>query len=90
MKRLLFYLMLLSGLGFAASSAWLISDAWVSITIKKFEMESLPVFIFATGIYGLFSNLHYGKAKYKKRMYHYYKDYWIPEDSQTPIRIKKL
>jgi len=85
MKKKLFYMMILSGLGFAISTAWLISELWVSITIKNFDTKTLPTFAIALSIYGLLHVLYYGKSKYK--LHPVSKTHGVGKDSQTPVRL---
>jgi hypothetical protein len=58
--------MLISALGFAISTAWLLYELklqWQYIAYK-FDFDVIPTFAIALGVYGLCSVMYYGKSRY--------------------------
>ncbi len=83
--------MWISATGFATSLVWFAYELWVAFSVKHFDFKSLPIFVIATGVYFAFYVMYYGKTKYKRRVrvIPINKTHGVPEDSQTPVLLKR-
>jgi len=83
--------MLLSMLGFATSTAWLLYELviqWRYIAYR-FNFDVIPTFAIALGIYGLCSVMYHGKSRYVRRVKvtPINSTHGVPDNSQTPVLL---